>query len=119
MLTRVASGKFYKINIIVAVAALVALIFAGDKYLIFALYGVVGFTIANIFPIIYGMAIQKSPDKANEISGLMITGVFGGAILPFFMGLSSDFLGSQLGAIIVILLGALYLMYLAFSKALH
>jgi fucose permease len=114
-LAKFASSKFFKWNIVVAVLALVALIFAGDKVSVFALYGVIGFTIANIFPIIFGMAIQSRPDKANEISGLMITGVFGGAVIPFFMGLLSDTLGSQVGSVIVILISALYLFFLAFS----
>ncbi|MGQ7871216.1 MFS transporter [Sunxiuqinia sp. sy24] len=115
LLVKFSSSKFYKINIVIAVLALVALIFAGGKFQIFALYGVIGFTIANIFPIIYGMAIQSRPDKANEISGLMITGVFGGAIIPFFMGLLSDAIGSQVGSVLVILAGALYLLYAAFA----
>ncbi|MFB6343238.1 sugar MFS transporter [Saccharicrinis sp. FJH62] len=115
LLAKYASSKFYKINIIIAVLALVALIFVNEKYLIFGLYGVIGFTIANIFPIIFGIAIQKRPEKANEISGLMITGVFGGAVIPFFMGVASDIIGSQVGAVLVILAGALYLMYAAFA----
>ncbi|WP_319481353.1 MFS transporter [uncultured Draconibacterium sp.] len=114
-LAKFASTKFFKINIVVAVLALIALIFVGDKIGVFAIYGIIGFTIANVFPIIFGMAIQSRPDKANEISGLMITGVFGGAVIPFFMGLMSDSLGSQVGSVIVILMGALYLFYLAFS----
>ncbi|WP_319501859.1 MFS transporter [uncultured Draconibacterium sp.] len=114
-LAKFASTKFFKINIVVAVLALIALIFVGDKIGVFAIYGIIGFTIANVFPIIFGMAIQSRPDKANEISGLMITGVFGGAVIPFFMGLMSDSLGSQVGSVIVILVGALYLFYLAFS----
>ncbi len=115
LLAKFSSSKFYKINIIVAVLALAALIFAGEKFMIFGLYGVIGFTIANIFPIIFGIAIQKRPEKANEISGLMITGVFGGAIVPFFMGLLSDAIGSQVGAVLVILVGALYLAFAAFA----
>ena len=114
-LVKFSSVKFFKINIVVAVAALIALIFVGDKIAVFAIYGVVGFTIANVFPIIFGMAIQSRPDKANEISGLMITGVFGGAVIPFFMGLMSDALGSQVGAVIVILISALYLLFSAFA----
>lgn len=109
------SVKFFKINILIAVAALVALIFMGGKIPIFALLGIVGFTVANIFPIIYGMAIQSRPEKANEISGLMITGVFGGAVIPFFMGLLSDTIGSQAGSVIVILASALYLLFIAFT----
>lgn len=115
LLAKYSSAKFYKINIVVAVIALFLLIFAGNKMPIFILLGVVGFTIANIFPIIYGLAISKRPDKANEISGLMITGVFGGAVIPFFMGIVSDTMGAQTGAVIVILIAALYLMYAAFA----
>ena len=115
LLVKFSSSRFYKVNVVILVLALVALIFVGNKFLIFGLYGVMGFTIANIFPIIFGMAIQLRPDKANEISGLMITGVFGGAIIPFFMGLTSDTIGSQVGAVLVILAGALYLMYAAFA----
>lgn len=114
-LAKFSSVKFFKINIVVAVLALFALIFVGDKMAVFAIFGVVGFTIANVFPIIFGMAIQSRPDKANEISGLMITGVFGGAVIPFFMGLMSDSLGSQVGAVIVILASALYLLFAAFA----
>lgn len=114
LLVKYSSSKFYKINVGVLVTALAILIFAHEKFLIFGLYGVIGFSIANIFPILFGMAIQSRPDKANEISGLMITGVFGGAIIPFLMGLMSDTVGSQVGAVIVILASALYLMYAGF-----
>jgi fucose permease len=115
-LARYASTKFFRWNIIVAIFALIALIFAADKMVVFALFAVIGFTIANIFPIIFALAIQARPDKANEISGLMITGVFGGAIIPFFMGLLSDAIGSQVGAVIIILASALYLLFLAFKQ---
>jgi len=114
-LAKFSSVKFFRINILAAVAALVALIFVSDKMAVFAIYGIVGFTIANVFPIIFGMAIQSRPDKANEISGLMITGVFGGAVIPFFMGLMSDAIGSQVGSVIVILISALYLFFAAFA----
>lgn len=114
-LAKYSSVRFFKINIVVAVAALIALIFTGDKMAVFAILGIIGFTIANVFPIIFGMAIQSRPDKANEISGLMITGVFGGAIIPFLMGLMSDALGAQTGAVLVILASALYLLFLAFA----
>jgi MFS transporter, FHS family, L-fucose permease len=114
-LAKFPSAKFFKINMVFAVLALVALIFVGSKMGIFTLYAVIGFTIANIFPIIFGLAIQLRPEKANEISGLMITGVFGGAVIPFIMGLSSDMIGSQVGSVLVILTGTLYLLYLSFA----
>jgi MFS transporter, FHS family, L-fucose permease len=114
LLARFSSRKFYQVNISIAVIALAALLFAADKMFIFGLLGVIGFTVANIFPIIFGIAIQSRPDKANEISGLMITGVFGGAIIPFFMGLMTDAIGSQIGSVIVILISAVYLLVNSF-----
>lgn len=115
LLAKFKSSTFYKINISVAVCALAVLLFASSEMAIYCLLAVVGFTIANIFPIIFGMAIQKLPNKENEISGLMITGVFGGAVVPFFMGLTSDALGTQQGSVIIILLSALYLAFAAFT----
>ena len=115
LLARVSAGKFFKISTVLAVLALVALIFVTDKILVFILFSIIGFSIANIFSIIYSIAIQSKPDKANEISGLMITGVFGGAVIPFIMGLTSDALGSQVGSVLIILLSAVYLFFCAFT----
>lgn len=115
ILVKYSSSKFFKINITIAVVALSLLFFVADKMALFILFGIIGFTIANIFPILFGFAIQARPEKANEISGLMITGVFGGAIIPFLMGLLSDGLGSQNGSVIIILISALYLMFAAFK----
>lgn len=114
LLAKFSSVRFFKIITIVAVLALVALIFVADKIAIFALLAIIGFAIANVFSIIFGMAIQLRPDKANEISGLMITGVFGGAVIPFIMGLASDAMGSQVGSVIVILVSATYLLFCSF-----
>jgi len=114
LLAKFSPVRFFKIITIVAVLALIALIFAADKIAIFALFAIIGFAIANVFSIIFSMAIQLRPDKANEISGLMITGVFGGAVIPFIMGLTSDVMGSQVGSVLIILLSAIYLLFCAF-----
>ncbi|MDP4238552.1 MAG: MFS transporter [Bacteroidota bacterium] len=115
LLAKFSARRFFKIIAIVAVLALVALIFVADKIAVFALFAVIGFSIANVFSIIFSMAIQSRPDKANEISGLMITGVFGGAVIPFVMGLTSDVIGSQVGSVLIILLSAVYLLFCAFA----
>jgi MFS transporter, FHS family, L-fucose permease len=115
ILAKFPSSRFFKISTFIAVVALIGLIFSFDKIVIFALFAIIGFAIANVFSIIYAMAIQSMPEKANEISGLMITGVFGGAVIPFIMGLTSDMVGSQIGAIIIILLSAIYLLFCAFA----
>jgi Fucose permease len=45
---------------------------------------------SNIFSIIFSKALLYMPSRNNEISGLMIMGIFGGAIFPVFMGFMSD-----------------------------
>ena len=57
------------------------------------------------------MAIQARPEKANEISGLMVTGIFGGAVIPPLMGYCTDVIGTQAGSLIVILCCMCYLLY--------
>jgi fucose permease len=48
------------------------------------------------------------PQKQNEVSGLMIMGLFGGTIFPLLMGFASDAIG-QAGAVIVMAVGVIYL----------
>ena len=55
------------------------------------------------------------PEKKNEVSGLMIMGLFGGTIFPLLMGVMSDALASQIGALIVLSIGILYLVFLTFK----
>lgn len=106
--------KYFRINIAIATLALVVMIFIAELEGLYLLYGLIGFTIANIFSILFSHALQLHPDKANEISGLMISGVFGGAVITFFMGLASDAIGSQLGSVLVILVSASYLLVCSF-----
>ena len=115
LLAKFSPERFFKIISIISIAALISLIFVTDKVAVFALFAIIGFSIANVFSIIFSMALQSKPDKANEISGLMITGVFGGAVIPFIMGLTSDAMKSQTGSVVIILLCAIYLLFLAFA----
>ncbi len=55
------------------------------------------------------MALQKRPERGNEISGLMIMGVAGGAVLPLVMGIASDAIG-QVGGMLVLLVAMGYLL---------
>lgn len=115
LLAKFSSKTFFKISSVITVFVLLALVFTAHKATIFGLYAVIGLSIANVFSIIFSMALQSMPEKANEISGLMITGFFGGAVIPFIMGLASDLLGSQTGSVLIILICAFYLMYCAFA----
>jgi fucose permease len=114
LLSRYPASKFFRISMLLAVIALSFLFFASGQMIILILIGVTGFACANIFSIIFSLALQKAPHKANEVSGLMITGVSGGALIPLAMGVSTDYIGNQTGSLLVIFICALYLLLCSF-----
>ncbi|WP_025007003.1 MFS transporter [Marinilabilia salmonicolor] len=113
LLAKFSARGFFKISMFVAIGAMVLLMISSGTVLIFTMVAVIGFALANIFSIIFSLALQKRPERGNEISGLMIMGVAGGAILPPLMGLASDAIG-QIGGLLVIFAGLLYLLFTAF-----
>ena len=112
-LTRISGVTYFRINIIAAIASIVLLFSAGLAPLIMCAVGLIGFFGSSIFSIIYSEALKTNPEKGNEISGLMIMGVFGGAVIPPAMGLCADAIGNQCGSLIIISACLLYLGYCA------
>lgn len=53
-----------------------------------------GLAVANVFPILFGAALQRAATAQNEVSGLMIMGVAGGAVLLPLMGWVADSAGA-------------------------
>jgi MFS transporter, FHS family, L-fucose permease len=113
LLAKLSAKKFFRINMILAIISLLAMISLHNTIGILVMVAIIGFTIANIFSIIFSMALQKLPNRANEISGLMVMGIAGGAIFPLLMGLMADKMG-QTGALLVILCCMAYLLAAAF-----
>lgn len=113
LLVKMNDITYFRANILVALTAVAAMFFASGTTFIIILVGAVGFFCSSIFSVIYSQAMKARPDKANEISGLMIMGVCGGAVIPPLMGVLADATGSQSGSIMVI---AASLCYLAVSS---
>ncbi len=113
ILAKYSSSKFYFISAIAAIAALAGLLFSHSLEMLYVCIALIGFACANMFSIIFSFALQRKPEKSNEISGLMIMGVSGGAFFPFLMGVSSDAFHGQNGAIIVLLICCAWQFYLA------
>ena len=111
MLLKMADMKYYKIHIYIALVAIIALFFAQGEIAILALVGIIGYTCSSIFSVIFSQALKARPEKANEISGLMVTGICGGAIIPPVMGALTDNMGSQIGSVLVIAICILYLVF--------
>ena len=111
LLARVSGSKYFRVNILVAIAAMLVLFVVSGQYSILVLIALIGLTCSSIFSLIFSMAMQARPEKANEISGLMVTGIFGGAVIPPLMGYCTDLIGTQAGSLIVILGCMCYLLY--------
>ena len=86
LLTRIAEMRYFRINIVACVVSLLVLIGVEKDVVNIVCIGAVGFFASSVFSIIYSMALQARPEKANQISGLMITAVAGGGVVTPVIG---------------------------------
>lgn len=110
-LLRMMSPKlFFAISVVMMLAGM-GILFVGDSlsqlYIGIAL---IGFGNSNIFSIVFSQALLNTPTEKNEVSGLMIMGLFGGTVFPLAMGFAADAVG-QAGAVAVMTVGVIYLLY--------
>lgn len=110
ILQKISSRTFFGISVLCMLAAMAGLFIFQDKTMIYVCIALIGFGNSNIFPVIFSQALLAMPQKKNEVSGLMIMGLFGGTVFPIAMGLASDAMG-QSGAVAVMTVGVLYLFF--------
>ena len=111
ILRKVSPKGFFAFSVFLMLLAMIGLLFFHSKEIIYACIALIGFGNSNVFSIIFAQALLSMPNKQNEVSGLMIMGLFGGTIFPIFMGVASDMLASQVGAVLVLCVGVAYLLF--------
>jgi FHS family L-fucose permease-like MFS transporter len=89
ILTWMAPKRFLVVTCLLALAGLAGL-FLPSSTLAIASFFVAGLGFANIFPLVFSIAVEKMPLHTNELSGLMVTAIVGGAFLPPLMGMVAD-----------------------------
>ena len=99
---------FFVISITMMALSMCGLFFGTTKLVLYIAIALVGYGNSNVFSLVFAQALQSVPDKQNEVSGLMIMGLFGGTIFPLIMGFASDAMG-QAGAVLVMAVGVAYL----------
>ena len=109
-LRKVSALLFFMISAIMMVAAMILLLTSHSLIPIYVGVALVGFGNSNVFSIIFSQALVSAPEEKNEVSGLMIMGLFGGTVFPLAMGYAADAFG-QFGAISVMAVGVAYLLY--------
>ena len=84
------------------------------QWLFWVAVALVGFGNSNVFSLFLSHALMYRPDRQNEISGLMLMGLIGGAVFPPVMGIAADAAG-QFGGILVMAVGCVYVLVVGFA----
>lgn len=100
---------FFAISAFMMLAAMVILFSTDTLTALYIGIGLVGYGNSNVFSIVFSQALLYAPNEKNEVSGLMIMGLFGGTVFPLAMGYAADAVG-QLGAVAVMTAGVIYLL---------
>ena len=100
---------FFVISVVMMALSMILMFIGNTQWMLYVGIALVGYGNSNIFSIVFSQALLSVPDKQNEVSGLMIMGLFGGTIFPLIMGFASDAIG-QAGAVIVMAIGVVYLL---------
>lgn len=113
VLTKLSAVRFLRASALLAIAACAGLTVAASAGLLYGLIAAVGLACANLFSILFSLALRRRPERSNEISALMIMGVSGGALVTPLMGFVADRCGQ--GASLAVLLACMvYIAAMAF-----
>jgi fucose permease len=102
LLRWISSTKFFVFTTILAILGLISLILSPDLFVSRVCIFIIGLGLANLFPLIFSIAVAHMPERINEISGLMIMAVAGGAVLPPVMGIVSTLFGITMGFLLLV-----------------
>lgn len=109
MLLRIVSGRtFFALSVAMMLLAMAGMAWGEAPAVLYIAIALVGYGNSNIFPMIFAEALRSDAEHGNEVSGLMVMGLAGGALFPIFMGFASDTIG-QIGAVAVMAIGVGYL----------
>ncbi|PLW92377.1 MAG: MFS transporter [Marinilabiliales bacterium] len=108
--------NFLILTVFIAIIGIL-LIFVQNITLAYIGIVMVGLGFANIFPLIFSITVDRMPERSNELSGLMVTAIVGGALIPVVWGAVADNF-SVLWAFAVPLICILYIAVISFRKSL-
>ena len=109
ILQKVSAKSFFALSVVFMLLAMAGLFIFHTETIIYICIAMTGFGNSSVFSIIFSQALFAMPDKKNEVSGLMIMGLFGGTVFPLAMGVASDAM-RQSGAVAVMTVGVIYLL---------
>jgi fucose permease len=108
-------SKFLKITTLISILGILGLYVATTSVMGFVAIFVIGLGFANIFPLVFSITIDAMPERSNEISGLMVTAIIGGAFVPVVFGAIADIF-SLMAGFVVCLVCMGYILAISFYK---
>lgn len=106
---------FFAASVALILGGLVLLFVSQTLMPLYVGVALIGVGNSNIFSVVFAQALTHAAGEKNEVSGLMIMGLFGGTIFPLAMGYAVDAFQSQMGAVAVMTIGAIYLLFYTFK----
>jgi MFS transporter, FHS family, L-fucose permease len=103
LLTRISSRKFFMWTSILGILSFVVMLLVTSPAMAWILVFVTGLAVANIFPLVFSITVEKYPSRSNEISGLMMMAICGGAVIPLIVGWVSDISNVAVGMSILVI----------------
>jgi len=102
LLTKISSRKFFMWTSLLGIICLAAIVLVKSPAMAWVLVFLIGLAVANIWPLVFSLAVEKYPNQSNEISGLVMMAISGGAVIPLLVGWVSDISSIALGMTILI-----------------
>jgi len=90
-----------KVLIVTSTASILALLIAlfGSSAQALIAFPVIGFFIATMWSIIISLALNSVAEAHGSFSGILVTGIVGGAVVPFIVGALGDVFGLRTGMV--------------------
>ena len=86
---------------LIAAAMLLAAVF-GSREIAMIAFPATGFFISVMFSVIFSLALNSSPDHHGAYSGILCSGIFGGALLPLIVGMVGDAWGLKTALVLLL-----------------
>ena len=102
MLTKISSQKFFMWTSLLGILFMVAILLIKSSALAWVLVFLIGLAVANIWPLVFSIAVGKYPERSNEISGLMMMAISGGAVIPLLVGWIGEKSNLSIGMLVLV-----------------
>lgn len=108
--------NFLIITSVLSLLGIGGLFIASTQITGFIAIAIIGLGFANIFPLVFSITVDAFPERTNEISGLMVTAIIGGAIVPIIFGTVADIFTLMAGFLVPAAC-VLYILLISFQKS--